>query len=255
MTRFVVTEDGKRIAYNCSGNGLGLVFLHGGFIQDRSIWTELSYVNSLQNEYTVVAIDIRGHGESSKPKDERAYSIESLISDIELVVDSIGLEKYFIWGFSLGASIGLHASIMQKLLGVVVAGSFFGQELIDYGKQNISSLEATLQARDADRLDDLQLSPEEIFFANNADLDVALAISKAMAAWPKIEPGMVKSPLMIYAGKNDEPTYSILKKQFVDIQQSGIELHLIEGLDHFQAISKKEVVLPIVKSFFSSCLT
>ena len=253
MTYFVESEDGQKIAYNYSGKGLGLILLHGGFVQNRSIWTNLSYIDNLQKEYTVVAIDIRGHGDSSKPKEEKAYAIQYLLNDIELVTKTIGLEKFFVWGFSLGASIGLHAAVKGNLYGVIATGSFFGQELIDYGQQNIPSLEAAVQAKTSGKLDKLKLSSAERYFVDNADLDAALAISQAMAGWPKIEPDMVKSPLLVYAGKNDEPTYSILKKQSENIRQSGIELHLVEGLNHFQAISEKEIVMPIVKKFLSSC--
>ena len=255
MTRFVQTRDGYRIAYSCSGKGSGLVLLHGGFIQNRSIWTELSYVSKLQQQYTVVTIDLRGHGESSKPIIEQAYSIEQLIQDINLVTEAVGLKKFFLWGFSLGASIALHAAVRQKLYGVVATGSFFGQELIDYGKQNISSLEAAVQAKAENRLDRLKLSSEERFFVENADLDIALAISRAMAKWLKIEPDMIKSPLFLYAGTNDESIYSILKKQSNNIWNAEIRLNFFEGLDHFQAISEKKIVLPIIEKFLLNCQT
>ena len=252
MTKFIESEDGYKIAYSCSGSGLGLVLLHGGFTQSRSIWTELSYVTSLQQQYTVVCMDTRGHGDSDKPQEERAYSIERLIRDIELVSEAMELKEFFVWGFSLGASIALHLATQRKLRGVIAAGSFFGRELIDYGKHNIPSLEAAVRAKDENRLDRLELSSTERFFVENADLDVALAISNAMANWSRIEPDMVKSPLLIYAGTNDEPIHSILQQQSKDIQNAGIELNFIDKLDHFQAISEKKIVLPMVERFLHS---
>ncbi|MEN8443867.1 MAG: alpha/beta hydrolase [Cyanobacteria bacterium J06555_13] len=253
MTQFIEAKDGCKIAYSLSGSGLGLVLLHGGFIQNRKLWADLSYIRSLQQTYTVVAIDIRGHGESDKPKEEQAYSIERLVEDIYSVTEAAKLTNFLIWGFSLGASISLHAATKRKLCGVVAAGSFFSQALIDYSKHNIPSLAAAVEARDENRLDSLTLSPEERFFVEKADLDVALAISRAMANWPKIEPEMVTSPLLIYAGTNDEPTYSILQEQSDAIQSAGIELSFIEELDHFQAVSEKQLVLPIVERFLASC--
>ena len=255
MTKFVQTEDGYKIAYSCSGKGLGLILLHGGFTQDRSIWTELSYVSKLQRKYTVITIDIRGHGESSKPIIEQAYSIEQLIGDINLVAETIGLKKFFLWGFSLGASIALHIAVKQKLYGIVATGSFFGQELINYGKQNIPSLEAAVKAKAENRLNQLKLSSAERFFVENADINIALAISRAMEKWSKIEPDMIKSPLLLYAGTSDEPIYSILKKQSNTIRNAGINLNFIKQLDHFQAISEQKIVLPIVEEFLLSCQT
>ncbi len=253
MNEFIKTSDGQTIAYSCLGNGPGLVLLHGGFIQDRQIWSELSYVDHFKNEYTIIAIDIRGHGESSKPKDERFYSRDVLISDIEAIVRAVGLNNFFILGFSLGASIALHMSAKRRLKGVIAIGSVFGQELVDYSKQNIPSIQETLTAMKENRLNELSLSPEDKFFIENTDLEVVLAIFKAMATWPIIEPRMVLSPTMLLAGAADEPTYSILKRQSSDIQNSGIKLSFIDGLNHFQSITEKDNVLPQVEEFLSSC--
>ncbi len=253
MTAFLKTSDGQTIAYDRLGSGPGLVLLHGGFIQDRRVWSDLSYVDHLKNEYTIIAIDIRGHGESSKPKDERFYSVDVLTGDIEAIVHAAGLNNFAVLGFSLGASIALHMSAKRRLQGVIAIGSFVGQELIDYAKQNIPGIQETLKAQKENRLNDRSLSPEDKFFIDNADLEVALAIFKAMATWPMIEPSMVQSPTMLLAGTADEPTYSILKRHSSNIQRSGIKLSFIDGLNHFQAITERNKVLPGVREFLSSC--
>jgi pimeloyl-ACP methyl ester carboxylesterase len=253
MNESIKTSDGQTISYRCSGNGPGLVMLHGGFIQDKRIWSDLSYVDSLKNNYTVITMDIRGHGESSKPKDEKYYSIDFLVSDIEAIVRAVGLNNFMICGFSLGASIALHMSTMRRLKGVIAIGSFFGQELIDYGNQNIPGIEETLKAIRENLLNESSLSPQEKFFIDNTDLEVVLAIFKAMARWPKIEPSMVQSPTMLLAGKADEPIYSVLKRQSSDIQSSGIKLSFIDGLDHFQTLTEKDKVFPEMRDFLSRC--
>ncbi len=253
MTEFIKSADGQMIAYDRLGNGPGLVLLHGGFIQDRRIWSDLSYIDHLKNEHTIIAIDIRGHGESSKPKDERFYSVDVLINDIEAIARALGLNNFTVLGFSLGASIALHMSTKRRLKGVIAISSFFGQELIDYGKQNIPGTQETLKAIKENRLNDLSLSPEEKYFIDNADLEIVLAILKAMATWPLIEPSMVQSPTMLLAGTADESTYSILKRQSSEIQRSGIKLSFIDGLNHFQAITERDKVLPGIREFLSSC--
>lgn len=251
MTRFVESKDGCRIAYDKKGNGSALLLIHGGFTQSRRVWTELSYVQELQQQYTVITVDIRGHGESDKPKVKQAYAVERLLEDIDAVAEDAKVNRYFVWGFSLGASICLHTAVNRELLGGIAAASFFGQDLIEYGKRNIPSLEAAVEAQAQNQLDLSTLSAEERFFVDNADLEIALAISKAMADWPRIEPTMLRSPLLVYAGTSDEPTYSILKRQSDDIKSSGAKLCFIDGLDHFQAVTEKKIVLPVVQEFLA----
>ncbi len=41
-------------------------------------------------ELQVVAIDMRGYGESDKPKDRRAYDLSELTSDVSEVIKALG---------------------------------------------------------------------------------------------------------------------------------------------------------------------
>jgi pimeloyl-ACP methyl ester carboxylesterase len=62
-----------------------LLLLHG--LADHAlVWSSLG--DYLAAEYHIVAPDMRGHGESSKP--ERDYSFESAIADLEALMDHLG---------------------------------------------------------------------------------------------------------------------------------------------------------------------
>jgi pimeloyl-ACP methyl ester carboxylesterase len=62
-----------------------LLLLHG-MADNALVWSSLG--NDLAADYYIVAPDMRGHGESSKP--ERDYSFESAIADLESLMDSLG---------------------------------------------------------------------------------------------------------------------------------------------------------------------
>jgi pimeloyl-ACP methyl ester carboxylesterase len=70
QTRFVESEDHTRIAYDVAGSGPAIVLLHGGFIQSRRSW----HVERLSNEYTVISVDLCGHGEINRPVTPEAYA-------------------------------------------------------------------------------------------------------------------------------------------------------------------------------------
>ena len=55
------TPDGVTIAFDAIGEGPPLVLVHG-ITESRAAWDPL--VPALSADHTVVAIDMRGHGES-----------------------------------------------------------------------------------------------------------------------------------------------------------------------------------------------
>ncbi|WP_096594492.1 alpha/beta fold hydrolase [Calothrix sp. NIES-2098] len=62
-----------------------LLFLHG-LADNALVWSSLG--DYLAADYHIVAPDMRGHGESSKPEDD--YSFESAIADLEALMDRLG---------------------------------------------------------------------------------------------------------------------------------------------------------------------
>ena len=84
------------------GSGKPILCIHGITANCRC-WDALAEV--LAPEYHVVAMDLRGRGESDKPS--RGYSLEYHLKDINCLLDDLGLDRAVIMGHSLGAFIGL----------------------------------------------------------------------------------------------------------------------------------------------------
>jgi non-heme chloroperoxidase len=83
-------------------NGRPILFIHG-FSQCWRAWNR--QLNSdLANDYRLVAMDIRGHGQSDKPTD--AYGDSSLwADDVKAVIDTLGLDHPILSGWSYGPLI------------------------------------------------------------------------------------------------------------------------------------------------------
>jgi pimeloyl-ACP methyl ester carboxylesterase len=79
-----------------------LLLLHGG-MQNAHSW-DLTAV-ALKREFDVVAIDLRGHGDSAW-SDEGAYSHADHAKDIAGLIDHLGWEKPIVMGLSLGGLSG-----------------------------------------------------------------------------------------------------------------------------------------------------
>jgi 3-oxoadipate enol-lactonase len=99
----ITTSDGVGLAVEVAGVGPGLILVHGfgGAKEDFA-----DHVPALAREHTVVIFDHRGHGESDKPTDRDAYSVDRLASDILDVADACGLDRFRLLGHSMGGMVG-----------------------------------------------------------------------------------------------------------------------------------------------------
>ncbi|MFJ5305453.1 alpha/beta fold hydrolase [Streptomyces sp. NPDC088350] len=77
-----------------------VVLLHG-LMYDARDWDEIA--GFLAEDYRVLALTQRGHGESAWPG---AYSFELGCGDLEAFTDSLSLERFTLIGHSMGARVG-----------------------------------------------------------------------------------------------------------------------------------------------------
>jgi pimeloyl-ACP methyl ester carboxylesterase len=96
-------SNGVRIRYVEQGSGDVVVLLHGNGSTLKA-WIDAGVFPQLAQEYRVIALDARGHGQSGKPHDVHAYGREMGLDVIRLL-DHLGIRRAHIVGYSMGASI------------------------------------------------------------------------------------------------------------------------------------------------------
>jgi len=100
----VTTDDGVGLVTVAVGDpeSPGLLLLHGigGAKEDFA-----HHLDALSERHRVVTFDHRGHGESDKPDDERAYSLDRLAVDTACVADAHALHELRILGHSMGGMV------------------------------------------------------------------------------------------------------------------------------------------------------
>ncbi|KAF6811143.1 alpha beta hydrolase fold protein [Colletotrichum musicola] len=82
-----------------------LLLLHG-FPQSHHIWHRVA--EKVIDRYTVVAIDIRGYGASSKPEDVASYAKSAMARDCVAVMDALGYgadRPFFVCAHDRGARV------------------------------------------------------------------------------------------------------------------------------------------------------
>jgi pimeloyl-ACP methyl ester carboxylesterase len=93
--------DGGTLAWESSGAGPGVLFLHPG-LWDSRVWDEQFGVFS--RTYRVVRYDFRGYGRSSRPEPGKPYSH---VSDLAAVMDAAGVERAVLIGNSMGGGVAV----------------------------------------------------------------------------------------------------------------------------------------------------
>ena len=96
-----ISADGVRLHYLDWGNtdARSMVLLHG--IQDCARSWDF-FAESFSDDYRVLALDNRGHGESEWANPSR-YGFSDYVSDLECLIDELGLQRVVLVGHSAGA--------------------------------------------------------------------------------------------------------------------------------------------------------
>jgi 3-oxoadipate enol-lactonase len=119
-----VSIDGTTLAYDDLGQGKPIVFLHGIYVSKSQWRLQLEYF--AQNNYHVIACDLRGHGGSSAMTEP--CSMVDMAGDVIAVLDQLGLEQVVCCGHSFGGMVAqeLVLSYPERVAGLILAETIYG---------------------------------------------------------------------------------------------------------------------------------
>jgi non-heme chloroperoxidase len=101
---FLETSDGVRLRYTDRGEGPRPIVLVHGWKGSHRLWDQA--VARLAARHRVVAFDLRGMGESDKPR--ASYSFDELAADLGCVLRALDLDDVTLVGWSMGCTVSLH---------------------------------------------------------------------------------------------------------------------------------------------------
>lgn len=132
--------------------GLPLMFLHGSGCDSRD-WQPV--FKAFTSEGRRIALDFRGHGESSVPG--KSFTVNDLASDVLALADRLKIQRLVIAGHSLGGMVAMAvAQQSARVAGLVLlegwtrlgAGAILGQDRF-YGKLAPAAIDWIRQKRQA----------------------------------------------------------------------------------------------------------
>jgi pimeloyl-ACP methyl ester carboxylesterase len=170
----VVTRAGLRLAVrDFGGDGPGVVLLHG-LSSNLAIWDLVA--GRLAGRFHVVAYDQRSHGLSGGAEGDFRY--ESLVADLEAVIDARTLRDPVVVGHSWGASVAVeYAGRHPQCPGIVcVDGGVFDMQAMGAGWEQTEEL----------------LTPPRLIGPGEKVLE-RIRTEQAFLEWDRVEPVVRRS--------------------------------------------------------------
>ena len=252
-TLFATSLDGTRIAYDVTGTGPGIVLLHGGG-GTRHEWHETGYVERLQDDFTVAALDLRGHGQSDLPADPAAYATDKMGQDILAVADACGLERFAMWGMSYGGKVSRYLAVRsERVARFIMVGTPLGPGVSGERRQQAIDFCAhwppIVQAQRQGALDLDALSEGDRDVLRRLNVPAMLGWVSAMLDWPAVEPADFRCPTLWLVGSEDRHAMDSVEEYKASLPGSRVQVHILEGLDHEQVFEEIDRVFALMLSF------
>lgn len=261
-----VDSAGVRIYYEVEGQGPPLVLI-AGLTGNLKTWRLYGYVKELKGDYRLILLDPRGHGDSDKPHDPKAYTPELMTGDIVAVLNDLGVEKANYWGYSMGGGLGYQLTRYHpSRFNSYILGGQTPYPLSEAQKQTVNLLETMLSLG-------VEKGPEAVivflektlgrsYLAHEKerirDNDYkALYILWQTRAWHMQSDksttddlfSRITTPCLLYAGERDVE-YDGMKEATKHIPDS--RFISLPSLDHGGAFFLgRDLILPHVKSFLA----
>ncbi|MEO8137470.1 MAG: alpha/beta fold hydrolase, partial [Betaproteobacteria bacterium] len=125
--RFCTAPDGVQLAYSTIGRGPTIVktgnwMTHLEYDLQSPIWRHLYC--ELTRDHTLARYDARGNGLSDRDVDE--ISFDAFVSDLETVVDALGIKRFALFGLSQGCATSVAYAVRhpERVSHLILYGGF-----------------------------------------------------------------------------------------------------------------------------------
>ncbi|MEU6074585.1 alpha/beta hydrolase [Micromonospora sp. NPDC047074] len=224
-----IEVNGTSLAYDDTGSGTPVVLLHAG-IADRRMWRE--QIGPLAARHRVIAVDLRGYGDSELPPAPFAHH-----DDVAGLLDALDIPSAALVGCSFGGAVAVDVALAHPqrvtalaLLGTAVSGHEWSEEANELWERLVGEVDPedfVASAAGEVRFwvvgpgrDPEDVDPELIAFATEMDqraLAAELALSAVDVA--ELDPPAIgrlaelRMPVLVTAGAADVPDISRLADQ------------------------------------------
>jgi pimeloyl-ACP methyl ester carboxylesterase len=247
-----VVRAGVRLHFSDTGVGPA-VFFHTGGGGDGTMWQAAGYLDALPGRRHLL-FDHRGHGRSEQPQDLEAHRLDEYIADVIAVLDSVGVDRATMVGYSDGARLiyALAARHPERVAAIVGIGGVAHPNDTNDGRRELAvevrqiGLRAFAQRMSVSEtepapawlIENLVATPTEMFAL---ELEGWAVAPTECADFPRIE-----APTLIVCGEHEDTDGAT--KLAIDALSNGSAV-VIPGFGHLQAFWRSDVTAPIISNF------
>jgi pimeloyl-ACP methyl ester carboxylesterase len=234
------------LAYLDEGEGEPIVLVHGFASSKEVNWVQPGWVSTLTGAgRRVIALDNRGHGESSKLYDPADYHTDRMAEDARALLDHLQIARADVMGYSMGARITafLARNHPGRVRSAILGG--LGMHLVD----GVGLPESIAQALEAPSLADVTDPQGRTFraFAEQTRSDrraLAACIRGSRQVMSREDAADIKAPVLIAVGGKDTIAGSA---DALAALIPGAQALIIPGRDHMLAVGDKVYKAGVLK--------
>lgn len=257
-----IDNGGIRIHYEVEGEGPPIVLMHGMGMSTKD-WRNAGYPERLSGEFQLILIDSRGFGQSQKLSDPEQYSRAHKVSDVTAVLNDLGVDTAYYWGYSMGASIGWACGMLRpgRFRGLILgAYPVLSPDVPEIDRVRWEAraklmrlgMDVYIAAMEMDQ-GPLPEAQKQRLLANDKDAYAAQQIANLSWGAPDEDIVNMTVPALVYSGTEDEypmPRNHALTKRSASLAPNAAFLPL-PGHTHMSAFMGADVVIPHVREFIA----
>lgn len=264
MERYTHNVGDNMISYTDQGVGHCVVLIHG-FCGDSHYWKYI--VPQLAKKNRVLTVDLRGHGDSSTPKDD--FEITDLAEDIASLLSSLRIERATLIGHSLGGyiSMAFAEKFPDKLCGLSLVHSTALPDTAEAKVNRDHGIERITNSGIKPFID--ELVPKLFSKNNNEELDYQLKLVKnigyktsefgaigalnAMKHRPdrNVVLEELKVPILLVVGRDDGV---IPHDRTFSVDKPNIHRSIIEDSGHMSMLEQPDKLSEVLQVFLEGVI-
>jgi non-heme chloroperoxidase len=243
-----ISSDCAAIAWEEWGSPAGreILFIHG-FNQCRLSWLRQFTDVALAGRYRMIAMDLRGHGESDKPLDANSYAADKLWGDdVASVLAAAGLKRpaFVVWSYAgrvIADYFRAHGAGAIGGVNFVAARTYVERSMLGPGQQNLGAMKSPDLAQN--------IAATRAFLRSCFEVQPAQEDFETMLAFNMIVPAAVRTavlargpdtpdafraldcPALVTHGAKDQVLLPALS-EFTASCVKGARLSIYEGIGH-----------------------
>jgi pimeloyl-ACP methyl ester carboxylesterase len=226
------------IAYLDEGHGEPIMLVHGFASTKEVNWVQPGWVSTLTRAgRRVIALDNRGHGQSTKLYNDADYHTDLMAGDVAALIAHLELTRADVMGYSLGARISAVLSVRHpdSVRSVVLGGA--GIRLVHTAGLR-DEIAASLEAPSIDAVTD-PMGRTFRLFAEQTKSDLkalAACLRGSRQALKREELASIRVPVLVAVGTKDDIAGS--GPELAKLIPHGLALD-IPGRDHMLAVGDR----------------